>query len=144
MAYFEVKARYEKTTESGINKTVTEPYIVDAVSITEAEARLVEEIKDFYTDISVTYVRKRNIAEVFPSNETEDGSWYKVKAVFVSFNENTGVEKRTPSLYLIQAKDFATAHRRFTELMKDTVSDYEIHSITETQITEIYLYGNEQ
>lgn len=144
MAYFEVKARYEKTTESGINKTVTEPYIVDAVSITEAEARLVEEIKDFYTDISVTYVRKRNIAEVFPSNETEDGRWYKVKAVFVSFNENTGVEKRTPSLYLIQAKDFATAHRRFTELMKDTVSDYEIHSITETQITEIYLYGNEQ
>ena len=139
-----MKARYEKTTESGINKTVTEPYIVDALSITEAEARLVEEIKDFYTDISVTYVRKRNIAEVFPSNETEDDRWYKVKAVFVSFNENTGVEKRTPSLYLIQAKDFATAHRRFTELMKDTVSDYEIHSITETQITEIYLYGNEQ
>lgn len=144
MAYFEVKARYEKTTESGMKKTVTEPYIVDAVSITEAEVRLVEKIKDFYTDISVTYVRKRNIAEVFPSNETEDGRWYKVKAVFVSFNENTGVEKRTPSLYLIQAKDFATAHRRFTELMKDTVSDYEIHSITETQITEIYLYGNEQ
>lgn len=144
MAYFEVKARYEKTTESGMKKTVTEPYIVDAVSITEAEARLVEEIKDFYTDISVTYVRKRNIAEVFPSNETEDDRWYKVKAVFVSFNKNTGVEKRTPSLYLIQARDFATAYRRFTELMKDTVSDYEIHSITETQITEIYLYGNEQ
>lgn len=144
MAYFEVKARYQKTTESGMKKTVTEPYIVDAVSVTEAEARLVEEIKDYCTDIYVTDVRKRNIAEVFQINETEDDHWYQIKAIFVSFNENTGVEKRTPSIYLIQAKDFATAHRRFTELMKGTVSDYEIHTITETQIVEIYLYGNEQ
>lgn len=138
MAYFEVKARYEKTTESGMKKTVTEPYIVDAVSVTEAEARLVKEIRDYYTDISVTDVRKRNIVEVFPSNVTEDDRWYQVKTVFIQIDERSGTEKRTPLLYLIQARDFATAHRRFTELMKDTVSDYEIHSIIETQIMDCY------
>lgn len=138
MAYFEVKARYQKTTESGMKKTVTEPYIVEELTPGGAEDRLITEIQDFYTDISVTDVCKRNIAEIYGSDNAEDNLWYKVKAIFVSFNENTGVEKRTPSLYLIQAKDFATAHRRFTELMKDTVSDYEIHSITETQIEDCY------
>ena len=138
MAYFEVKARYQKTTESGMKKTVTEPYIVEELTPGGAEDRLITEIQDFYTDISVTDVCKRNIAEIYGSDNAEDNLWYKVKAIFVSFNENTGTEKRTSSIYLIQAKDFATAHRRFAELMKDTVSDYEIHSITETQIMDCY------
>lgn len=144
MADFEAKARYQKTTESGMEKTVSEPYIVDAVSVTEAEARLVEEIRDYYTDISVTDVRKRNIVEVFPSNETEDDRWYQVKTVFIQIDERSGTEKRTPSLYLIQARDFSTANRRFTECMKSTMADYEIHTISETQIMDVYLYGNGQ
>ena len=38
--WFECKIRYEKTMENGMNKKVTEPYLVDALSFTEAEARL--------------------------------------------------------------------------------------------------------
>ena len=42
--WFECKIRYEKVMENGMNKKVTEPYLVDALSFTEAEARIIEEM----------------------------------------------------------------------------------------------------
>ena len=41
--WFECKIRYEKTMENGMQKKVTEPYLVDALSFTEAEARIIED-----------------------------------------------------------------------------------------------------
>ena len=58
--WFECKIRYEKVMENGMNKKVTEPYLVDALSFTEAEARIIEEITPYisgeFTAVSYTHL----------------------------------------------------------------------------------------
>ena len=46
-SWFECKISYEKVLENGMQKKVTEPYLVDAISFTEAEARITEEVRPF-------------------------------------------------------------------------------------------------
>ena len=45
--WFECKARFDKMMENGSLKKVTEPYMVDALSFTEAEARIIDELTPF-------------------------------------------------------------------------------------------------
>lgn len=68
--WFEGKIRYEKVAENGMNKKVTEPYLVDALSFTEAEARLIEEVTPFITgEFTVIDIKRANYSEIFPSDE---------------------------------------------------------------------------
>lgn len=140
--FIETKVKYEKATESGLTKKVTEPYLVDAMSCTEAEKRVTEEVAPrIQGDFSVSAVRESNISEVFRSDAETDGKWYKVKANFIAINEKTGQEKKTASYMLVQASDFHTALRRFDEGMKGTMADCQIAAVTETAITDVYGYG---
>ena len=45
--WFECKIRYEKAMEDGMQKKVTELYTVDALSFTEAEASIIEEMSSY-------------------------------------------------------------------------------------------------
>lgn len=135
--WFECKVRYDKTQENGSIKKVTEPYLVDALSFTEAEARITEEQTPFISgDFSVSAVKRTKISEVF-WDETGD-RWYLAKLAFVTIDEKTGVEKKATTLILVQAKDFRTAFENVVEGMKGTSSDYEIVSITETMLMDVY------
>lgn len=136
--WIEVKVRYEKMTESGKTVKVTDPYLVDALSCTEAEARVVEEITPFVNDFNVLSVNKTKISEIF-WDETGD-RFYKVKVNFITIDEKSAVEKRTASYILVQASTFADALANFNNGMKGTMADYEIESITETKIVEVYRY----
>lgn len=135
--WIEVKVRYEKTTESGKTVKVTDPYIVDALSCTEAEARVVEEITPFCNDFNVLSVNKTKISEVFWS---EGDKFYKVKVNFITIDEKTVAEKRSASYILVQASDFAEALKNFNEGMRGTLADYEIEAIIETKIVDVYKY----
>lgn len=135
--WIEVKVRYEKTTETGKAVKVTDPYLVDALSCTEAEARVVEEITPFTNDFNVLSVNKTKISEVF----WNDGDkFYKVKVNFITIDEKTAVEKKSASYILVQANDFAEALKNFNEGMRGTLSDFEIEAITETKIVDVYKY----
>lgn len=137
--WIEVKVRYEKMTESGKTVKVIDPYLVDAVSCTEAEARVVEEVVPFISgDYNVLAVNKTKISEIF-WDETGD-RFYKVKVNFISLDEKTGVEKRSASYILVQASTFADALANFNKGMKGTMADYEIESIAETKIVDVYRY----
>lgn len=136
--WIEVKVRYEKMTECGKTVKVTNPYLVDAVSCTEAEARVVEEISPFVSDFNVLNVGKTKISEIF-WDETGD-RFYKVKVNFITLDEKTGAEKRSASYILVQASTFADALVNFKNGMKGTMADYEIEAITETKIVEVYRY----
>ncbi|MDD2797269.1 MAG: DUF4494 domain-containing protein [Bacteroidales bacterium] len=139
MNWFECKVRYEKTMENGIIKKVTEPYMVDALSFTEAEARIIKEITPFMSgEFTVANIRRANISELF-LDETGD-KWYKCKVMFVTVDERSGAEKMTPSFMLSQAIDFQTALKNLIEGMKGTMADYTVASITETAIVDIYTY----
>ena len=142
--WFEGKIRYEKTAENGMNKKVTEPYLVDALSFTEAEARLIEEMTPFIQgEYTVSDIKRANFAEVFPSDAEEADKWFKCKLIFITVDEKFGTEKKSATHYLIQASDFRDAVKRLDECMKGTMVDYEIASITETAIMDVYPYNAE-
>ena len=135
--WFECKVKYDKLAENAQQKTVTEPYLVDALSFTEAEARIIEEITPFISgEFKVTAVKRTNIAEIF-WNEAGD-RWYKVKVNFITIDEKTAVEKKTANFIMVQAEDFKSAFENFMAGMKGTMSDFEIASISETLIMDVY------
>ena len=134
--YFETTVKYSKLQENGKVKKVNEPYLVNALSFTEAEAKVIEEVTPYISgDFTVSAVKKTNIEEVFPS--TEGDYWYNVKINFISFDEKTHAEQVTPANYLVQAPDFEKALHNFFDIMKGTIMDYVISSITETKIMDV-------
>lgn len=136
--WIEVKVRYDKMTESGKTVKVTDPYLVDAVSCTEAEARVVKEISSFVNDFNVLNVGKTKISEIF-WDETGD-RFYKVKVNFITIDEKSGVEKRKAFFILVQASTFTDALANFNKGMKRTMADYVIEAIAETKIVDVYRY----
>lgn len=135
--WFECKVRYDRMQENGSIKKVNEPYLVDALTFTEAEARIIEEITPFISgEFSVSAVKKTKISEIF-FDETAD-RYYMVKVNFITLDEKSGVEKKSASFILVQASDFAGALERFCEGMKGTMADYEIASIAETMLMDVY------
>lgn len=134
--WFECKVRYDKMQENGSVKRVNEPYLVDALSFTEAEARIIEEQTPFISgDFSVSAVKRTKITEIF-YDETGD-RWYLVKVAFITIDEK-GFEKKTSTLILVQASDFKGAYDNFVKGMESGMSDYEIQSITETPLMDVY------
>ena len=118
-------------------KKVTEPYLVDALSFTEAEARITEEMTPYISgDFSVSAVKRTKIAEIFFFDSGD--RWYMVKVGFITIDEKTAVEKRSASLILVQASNFKEAYDNFVEGMKGTMADYEIMQISETPLMDVY------
>ena len=135
--WFECKVRYDKTMENGVVKKVNEPYLVDALSFTEAEARIIEEQTPFISgEFSVSAVKRTKIAEIFWDDSAD--KWYMVKVAFITIDEKTAAEKKSTSLILVAASDFKGALDNFTEGMKGTLADYEIVSIAETPLMDVY------
>ena len=135
--WFECKVRYDKVQDNGSVKKVNEPYLVDAFSFTEAEARIIEERTPFISgDLSVSAVKRTKISEIFYD---EGGDrWYLAKVAFTNIDEKSGVEKKSNSFILVQATDFKNAVENFTKGMADTMADYEIVSIAETPLMDVY------
>ena len=139
--WIQTKFIYEKTLENGIQKMVNEPYLVDALSFSEAEARITEEITPYMQgDFSVSAVKRTNISEIFFNEDTSADKYYKIKAAFISINERTLAEKRSNTNYLVQSKDLVDALNRFQAGMKGTMAEYEIVSVSETAIMDVYSY----
>ncbi|MCX4259521.1 MAG: DUF4494 domain-containing protein [Muribaculaceae bacterium] len=135
--WIEVKARYDRMLENGTTKRVTEPYLVDALSCTEAEARVIEELTPFTNgDLSVTSASKTKIVEVFL--QFSGDRFYKVKVNFITLDEKTAVEKKTASYIIVPADNLEDALHRFKEGMRGTMSDYEIEAVTETKYVDLY------
>ena len=135
--WFECKVRYDKVQDNGSVKNVNEPYLVDALSFTEAEARIIEEQTPFISgDFTVSAVKRTKISEIF---YYEGGDrWYLAKVAFITIDEKSGVEKKSNSFILVQATDFKNAVENFTKGMADTMADYEIVSIAETPLMDVY------
>ena len=135
--WYECKVKYEKTLETGTQKKVAESYLVDAMSFTEAESRIIEEMTPFIVgEFEVAAVKKARIIELFI--DPEGDKWYRAKVMFITIDEKTGVEKKAPSTMLVQASDFQRAVKNLEDGMKGTMSDWEINTITETTLMDVY------
>lgn len=143
MNWFECKISYEKIMENGSQKRVSEPYLVDALSFTEAEARIIEEMKPYISgEFTVADIKRARIAELF-TNENGD-RYYRFKVVFISLDEKSGTEKKTSATMLAQASDLREAIAVLDEGMKGTMADYVIVSVTETMIMDIFPFSPEK
>lgn len=141
--WFECKIKYEKTAEEGKIVKVNEAYLVDALSFTEAEARINEEMKPFISgEFIVSNIRRARINELF-ANENGD-KWYRSKVYFISLDEEKGIEKRTACTMMVQANNVKEAWDGLQEGMKGTMADYEIASIVETTILDVYPFATKQ
>ena len=139
--WFIVKIRYEKVMENGMNKKVTEPYLIDALSFTEAEARAIEEVSPFISgEFTVADIKRANYSELFPSEEEAADKWYDCKLEFITLDEKSGAEKKTKTTVLVQAADLRDAMRKLDEGMKGTMADYNAVCIKETPIMDVYPY----
>lgn len=135
--WIEVKARYDKMLDNGTVKRVTEPYLVDALSCTEAEARVIEELTPLVSgDLSVNSNKKTNISEIFL--ERDGDRYYRVKVNFITIDEKTATERRTASYIIVPANSFKEAYDNFTNGMNGTMADYEIEAIAETRYVDVF------
>jgi hypothetical protein len=143
MNWFECKISYEKMMENGVQKRVTEPYLVDALSFTEAEARIIEEMKPYISgEFTIADIKRARIAELFTS-ETGD-RYYRFKVLFVSLDEKNGTEKKTSVTMLAQALDLKEAIAVLETGMKGTMADYVIASVAETMIVDVFPFSPEK
>ena len=130
--WFECKVSFEKIMENGAQKKVTEPYLVDALSFTEAEARIIEEIRPFVSgEFTVTDIKRARLSELF-FNENGD-RFYKI-----TLDEKSGAEKKTAAQMLAQASNLKDAIAVLEDGMKGTLADYTIASVTETQLMDVF------
>ena len=140
--WFECKVSYEKIMEDGKQKKVTEPYLVDALSFTEAEARIIEELTPFISgEFVIKDIKRAKLSEIF-FNENGD-RFYKIKVYFITLDEKSGAEKKTATQVLVQAADLRDAVKKLDEGMKGTMADYSIASVAETAIMDVYPYSAE-
>ena len=126
-----------------MNKKVTEPYLVDALSFTEAEARIIEEMTPFISgEFTVSDIKRADYSELFPSEEVAADRWFKCKLVFIT-GRKSGAEKKTSAQVWVRAADLRDAVKELDEGMKGTMADYQIASVAETAIMDVYPYSAE-
>lgn len=142
--WFNCRIRYEKTAESGATKRVNEQYLVDALSFTEAEARITEEMRPFMSgEFQVTAIALASLAEVFSSDCADDTKWYKVRVAFITLDEKSGAERRTRQHMMVAADSTEHAERRLHECMKGTMADYAVEAVVETPVVDVFPYEPE-
>lgn len=139
MSYFSVKLKYEKVQSNGAVKPVSDIYLFDALSFTEAEALAIDKLTPLLpAEYTIEDVSRKRIAEVFKDGHGD--RWYLATLHYITIDEVTAVEKKKKSRVLVQASDFDTAYRNLKCGMKDTIADYEVFAILETAIIDVFLH----
>ena len=140
--WYECKVKYRKIDEnSGAQKVTTEPYLVDAISYTEAESRITEEMASYISDsdeIKITNIKVANYAEIHPFENSD--RWFKSKVSLIAFDEESGKERKTNMYLLVQANDVKEAYDNTTSVMQDTMGEYTIPAIAESPVRDVFPY----
>lgn len=136
--WYECKIQYLKTTDDGKEKNVTEIYVVDALSFSEAEARFVEAMKPYISgDSKVIAIAIARYDEIFFSGDENDDRFFRAKVQFATV-DSTGRDKNTTVYYLVQARDIETARRNVTAQLEGLMTGFSITGLNETQIIDIF------
>lgn len=137
--YFECSVKFRKTDEEGVNKLVTESYIVSALSFSEAESNINEQMKVYVgEDFKIVNIKLTNYSEIATFEDTD--KWFKSKISLLYFDEENGKEKKSNIYMLVQANDAKNAYDNTIATLKGTISDFTIPSVSETKIVEVFEY----
>jgi hypothetical protein len=131
--------------EDGLQKKVSESYVVDALSFTEAEKRIMEEMSSYISgEFTIKDIKIAPYKEIFFSDEELADRWYKAKLEFITIDEKTEKEKRSAVNYLVQAGTLKGAVGNIESVMGTTMIDYVIASVTETKLMDVFEYGKQE
>jgi hypothetical protein len=136
------KIRYQKEDEAGSLKTISEVYLVDAVSYTESEARLYKQIVTGASDFSVASISRMRLADLFAYEDGEQ--WFKIKVIYFSVDEKSGKEKKVVNYMLLNAEGIDQALERIKESMRNFLIPYEVTDINLTPILDVFPYSAEE
>jgi len=140
--WYECKVKYRKFDEaSGTQKVKTEAFLVDAISYTEAETRITEEMAAYLMEgeeIKITNIKVANYAEIHPFENSD--RWFKSKISLIAFDEESGKERKTNLYLLVQANDVKEAFENTITTMKDTMGEYSIPAVAESPIMDVFPY----
>ena len=140
--WFECKVSYERQADSMGMKKVSESYLVDALSFTEAEKRIIKEIRPFVSvgELEVVNIRRARIAELFLNEEAEDDRYFRAKVNFITVDEKSGSEKKTSATMIVKSDSLPNAVTELKAQLDSQMSSYEIAAVTDTQILDVFQY----
>ncbi|HYQ58805.1 MAG TPA: DUF4494 domain-containing protein [Draconibacterium sp.] len=138
--WFESKVKYMKVSESGSESIVTENFLLDAVSYTDAETRIIRQMQQMVRggEFTIVDIKKSRIAEVFPFENGE--WWFKATINLVTVDEEAGKEKKIRTYYLIMADDIKEALDRLDESLNYLVIPYVVSSLAVSPIVDVFPY----
>ena len=143
--WFECKVRYEKMMEDGMPKKVVEVYTVDALSFSEAEERIMEEMSSYVSgEIEIADLKIAPYKEIFFADNDLADKWYKTKLAFITIHEKTDKEKKTSVFYLVNAGNINSAIKNIDEVMGGTMIDYQTINVSETTIMDVFEYKKKE
>ena len=141
--FYEVKIQYQKMQDDGKEKNVKEQYVVEALSFTEAESRIIEEITPYVSgEFDVVSEKIAAYSEIILSDKSDDDKWFISKVCFITLDERTAKEKKQTFRYLVQAATSELAMDYTKEMFSHGMSDYSIDSVQDTPTLDVFLHGN--
>lgn len=139
--FYEVKVQYQKMQDDGKEKKVTEQYVVEALSFTEAESRITEEMTHYADgDFDVVSEKIAPYNEILLSDNSNDDKWFLSKVAFITIDEKTAKEKKTSQRLLVQAETSEKAMDYTKEMLSNWMSDYSIDSVQDTPTLDVFLH----
>ena len=140
--WFECKVSYERQADSMGMKKVSESYLVDALSFTEAEKRIIKEIRPFVSvgELEVVNICRARIAELFLNDEAEDDRYFRAKVNFITVDEKSGSEKKTSATMIVKSDSLPNAVTELKAQLDSQMASYEIAAVTDTQILDVFQY----
>ncbi len=135
-SWFLCKIKYKKEDNKGRIKTVSEQYLVDAVSFTEAEKRLHIELGSLLGEFHLSNITRSNVADVYLYEDSD--IWYRCKICYISIDEAQEREKNITTNMLLTANDIKTAYERVQHQLRTMVVNYEVPEISQVAILEVF------
>ena len=139
--FYEVKVKYQKMQDDGKEKKVTEQYVVEALSFTEAESRIIEEMTPYISgEFDIVSEKIAPYNEIFLSDNSTDDKWFVSKVGFITLDEKTSKENKQTFRYLVQARTSELAMDYTKEMFSHGMSDYSIDSVQDTPTLDVFFH----
>ncbi len=141
MMLYECGVRYDTTADNGTTKKVTELYLIDALSFAEAEGRITKEMEPYISgDFDVVTIKRTNYSEIVENDADSADKWFKAKIMCITLDEKTAKEKKQAVHLIVRASDINNAHFCVVDHMASSMTDYEIVTLDETKIIDVFRY----
>lgn len=140
-AFFEVSIRCSEITEEGKVKKHRKKYLLDSVSFSEAEARIIEELKEMIQgDFCIEAIKKSNITELVDSNDANDDKWFKAKVAIIDADTITGREKRSNVYFLVAGSDVNVALENLHKSLSTYLVPTDVVQVGDSNIMDVFPY----